>query len=230
MAKRQPYPSALIFGVPGAGKGTQGEILSRIPGFFHLSSGVIFRKLDAKSVEGREVRDYSARGELAPDELTMRIFRNWLDAQRDAERFKPKEQLLILDGIPRNLNQCRMLDEICDVKVVVHLTCEDEEAMIARIRRRAVLENRPDDASESVTRRRFEVYRQETLPVLGYYPKAIVREVESTGIYAEVLLECLRNLVPVLKTAFVKPKDVDAWRVADRSPSAQRFEGPPMTE
>jgi adenylate kinase len=116
------------------------------------------------------------------------------------------------------------------VKLVVHLTCEDEEAMIARIRRRAVLENRPDDASESVTRKRFEVYRKETLPVLDYYPKAIIREVESTGIHAEVLLECLRNLVPVLKTAFIKPKDVDTWRVADRSPSAQRFEGPPMTE
>lgn len=214
MAKRQTFPAALIFGVPGAGKGTQGEILSRIPGFFHLSSGVIFRKLDAKSEEGREVRDFSARGELAPDDLTMRIFRNWLEAQRAAERFRPHEQLLLLDGIPRNLVQCRMLDEVCDVKLVVHLTCHDEEAMIARIRRRAVLENRPDDASESVTRRRFEVYRQESQPVLGYYPPSMVREVESTGIHAEVLLECLRNLVPVLKSTFVRP----------------RYEGPPMTE
>jgi adenylate kinase len=229
MAKAPLYPAALIFGVPGAGKGTQGEILTRIPGFFHLSSGVIFRKLDPKSEEGREVRDYSARGELAPDDLTMRIFRNWLKSQRAAERFRPWEHLLLLDGIPRNVNQCKMLSEICDVKLVVHLTCHDEEAMIDRIRRRAVLENRPDDASESVTRRRFEVYRQETLPVLEYYPLHIIREVESTGIHAEVLLECLRYLVPVLKTYFTKRDDPDQWRSMHegyRSP----FEGPPMTE
>ncbi|MBX3443682.1 MAG: nucleoside monophosphate kinase [Planctomyces sp.] len=202
MASLLPFPAALIFGVPGAGKGTQGEILSRIPGFFHLSSGVIFRKLDPKSEEGRVVREYSARGELAPDDTTIQIFRNWLESQRVAERFRPKEHLLLLDGIPRNIRQCDMLGKLCDVKLIVHLTCHDEEAMIARIRRRAVLENRLDDASESVTRRRFEVYRQETLPVLEYYPQEIIREVESTGIHAEVLLECLKHLVPVLRSNF----------------------------
>ena len=202
MAKLKPYPAALVFGVPGAGKGTQGEILSRIPGFFHLSSGVIFRKLDLKSEEGRIVREYSARGELAPDDATMRIFRNWLESQRAADRFRPREHLLLLDGIPRNILQCEMLKEICDVKLVIHLMCHDEEAMIDRIRRRAVLENRPDDASDSVTRRRFEVYRQESLPVLQYYPPELIKDIESTGIHAEVLLECLTHLVPVLKTNF----------------------------
>ncbi len=81
-----------------------------------------------------------------------------------------------------------------DVKVVVHLMCHDEEAMIDRIRRRAVLENRPDDASESVIRRRFQVYEAETRPVLDYYPEDIIKNVESTGIHAEVLQECLKHL------------------------------------
>ena len=200
--KAQPYPAALIFGVPGAGKGTQGEILTRIPGFFHMSSGVIFRKLDAKSEEGRIVRDFAARGELAPDDLTIRIWHTWLEAQRAADRFRPHEHLLLLDGIPRNINQCKMLERYVDVKVVVHLTCHDEEAMIDRIRRRAILEDRPDDASESVIRRRFEVYREETEPVLGYYPTEVIKSVESTGIHAEVLLLCLQHLVPVLKNCF----------------------------
>ncbi len=192
------YPAALIFGVPGAGKGTQGEILTRIPGFFHLSSGVIFRKLDPKSEEGRIIREYSARGELAPDDLTIRIWRAWLEAQRAADRFRPHEHLLLLDGIPRNIHQCEMLERYISVKAVVHLACHDEEAMIDRIRRRAILEDRPDDASESVIRRRFEVYRQESEPVLNYYPAEIVKTVESTGIHAEVLLQCLEHLVPVL--------------------------------
>lgn len=196
------YAAALIFGVPGAGKGTQGEILTRIPGFFHMSSGVIFRKLDPKSEEGRIVREYSARGELAPDDLTIRIWHTSLQAQKAADRFRPKEQLLLLDGIPRNINQCKILEKHLDVKCVVHLSCHDEETMIARIQRRAILEDRPDDASESVIRRRFEVYRQETEPVLRYYPPEIIKTVESTGIHAEVLLECLEHLVPVLKDCF----------------------------
>lgn len=196
------YPAALIFGVPGAGKGTQGEILTRIPGFFHLSSGVIFRKLDPKSEEGRIVREYAARGELVPDDLTIRIWHAWLEAQRAADRFRPHEHLLLLDGIPRNINQCRMLERYVSVKVVIHLMCDDEQAMIDRIRRRAILEDRPDDASESVIRRRFEVYRQETEPVLKYYPPEIIKNVQSTGIHAEVLLHCLEHLVPVLKSLF----------------------------
>lgn len=200
--KSAPYPVALIFGVPGAGKGTQGEILTRIPGFFHMSSGVIFRKLDSKSEEGRIVREYSARGELAPDEITMRIWRTWLEAARAADRFRPSEHLLLLDGIPRNVNQCEMLDRHCSVKAVIHLKCEDEEAMIERIRRRAMLEDRPDDTSDSIIRRRFEVYHAETKPVLDYYPQEIIHEVESTGIYSEVLLQCLQYLVPVLKENF----------------------------
>ena len=202
---KYPYPAALIFGVPGAGKGTQGEILTRIPGFFHLSSGVIFRKLDPHSPDGKIVREYSARGELAPDEVTIQIFLNWLESQRAAERFRPREHLLLLDGIPRNIHQCQILESYIDVKLLLHLTCHDEEAMIERIRRRAALENRIDDASDTVTRRRFEVYRQETEPVLEYYPKKIIREVESTGIHAEVLYECLKHLVPILNENF--PRD-----------------------
>jgi len=202
---RYPYPAVLVFGVPGAGKGTQGEILTRIPGFFHLSSGVIFRKLDNHSQEGQIVKMHSAKGELAPDDITIRIFLNWLESQRAAERFRPREHLLLLDGIPRNIHQCKMIENFIDVKLLLHLTCHDEEAMIDRIRRRAVLENRIDDASDTVTRRRFEVYRQETEPVLEYYPKEIVKDIESTGIHAEVLLECLTYLVPVLKENF--PRD-----------------------
>jgi adenylate kinase len=196
------YPAALIFGVPGAGKGTQGEILTRVPGFFHLSSGVIFRKLDPKSEEGRTIRDYALRGELAPDDVTIRIWHAWLQAQRAADRFRPAEHLLLLDGIPRNINQCKLLERHVDVKVIVHLVCNDEEAMIDRIRRRAILEDRPDDASESVIRRRFEVYREETEPEHAYYSPDIEKNVESSRIQAEVLLHCLQHLVPVLNTCF----------------------------
>lgn len=198
----EPYPTALIFGVPGAGKGTQGEILTRIPGFFHCSTGVIFRSMDPDSEDGRLVRDYSSHGELVPDDLTVRIWKNWMDAMRSIGKFLPRKQLLLLDGIPRNAAQCELLEPYIDVKVIVHLECQDEQAMIERIRRRAMLENRPDDLNEEVTRRRFEVYREMTRPVLEYYPQHLIKNVESTGIVSEVLFHSLKHLVPVLKGDF----------------------------
>lgn len=198
----EPYPTALIFGVPGAGKGTQGEILTRIPGFFHCSTGVIFRKTDPDAPDGQLVRDFSSRGELVPDDVTIRIWKNWIDAMRSIGHFLHRKQLLLLDGIPRNVNQCKLLEPYIDVKVIVHLECQDEEAMIERIRRRAMLENRPDDLNDEVTKRRFEVYREMTAPVLDYYPREIIRNVESTGLVSEVLLESLEALVPVLKEHF----------------------------
>jgi len=198
----EPYPTALIFGVPGAGKGTQGEILTRIPGFFHCSTGVIFRKTDPDSADGQLVRDYSSRGELVPDDATIRIWKNWIDAMRSIGHFLHRKQLLLLDGIPRNTTQCELLEPYIDVKVIVHLECEDEEAMIERIRRRAMIENRPDDLNDDVTRRRFEVYRDQTAPVLDYYPGHLIKNVESTGIVSEVLHQSLQHLVPVLKENF----------------------------
>ena len=167
----EPYPAALIFGVPGAGKGTQGEILARLPGFFHTSTGVVFRQTDPDSEDGILVRDYSSRGELVPDDVTVRIWKTWVDAHRAIGSFKPRKELLLLDGIPRNVDQCRLLEPYVNVLAVVHLVCRDESAMFDRIRRRAMLENRPDDLNEAVTRRRFEVYRQATEPVLDYYPR-----------------------------------------------------------
>jgi adenylate kinase len=198
----EPYPTALIFGVPGAGKGTQGEILTRIPGFFHCSTGVIFRKTDPDSEDGRLVRHFSSHGELVPDDVTIRIWKTWIDAMRAIGNFLPRKQLLLLDGIPRNVAQCRLLEPFIDVKVIVHLECRDEQAMIERIRRRAMHENRPDDLNDEVTRRRFQVYREMTAPVLDYYPSEIIRNVESTGLVSEVLLESLQQLVPVLKSDF----------------------------
>jgi len=194
------FAAALIFGVPGAGKGTQGEILARIPGFFHCSSGVIFRSMDPDTEDGKLVRDFSSRGELVPDDITIRIWRVWIDAQRAIGRYLPRKQLLLLDGIPRTPEQCAIREEHIDVKAIVHLVCNDEQAMIGRIRRRAMHENRPDDLNEDVTRRRFDVYREETAPVLDYYPSEIIAEVASDGIVAEVLTESLRHLVPVLKS------------------------------
>ena len=153
--------------------------------------------------EARQISEYCKRGELVPDELTVSIFRNWLEGRRAADKFRPKEHLLLLDGIPRTVNQCKLIERYIDVKLVLYFECVDMEVMVDRIRRRAVMEGRPDDASESVTRKRLETFERETTPVLNYYGDSLIRRIDSSGLPAEVLAGCLQQLIPVLKENFV---------------------------
>ena len=191
------YKAALLFGAPGVGKGTQGRVLSQIPGFFHLSSGDIFRAIDIGSEEGVEIYEFLARGELVPDDLTYRVWRKALEAHTILSNFKPREDLLVLDGIPRNLAQCRQIEEIIDVRRVIHLVCSDIPAMIDRIRKRAIRENRVDDANEAVIRHRFEIYKTETTKVLDFYPPEQICAIEALGSPAAILGKILDVLVPV---------------------------------
>src|SRR6516165_11417390 len=191
------YHSVLLFGPPGVGKGTQGRILGQIPGFFHLSVGDVFRALDINSPDGKEVYKYSSQGILVPDETTIRIWKRNLDAHTILSLFKPHEDLLILDGIPRNTRQAEIVEEHIEVLKIVHLKCADTESMIHRIRRRAIRENRVDDAQDDIIRKRFQVYEQETKPVLDYYPPKLVAEVDAFGSPAEVLFNILKDVVPV---------------------------------
>lgn len=191
------YQTVLLFGAPGVGKGTQGRIIGMIPGFFHLSCGDVFRSLDISSDDGSIVYQYSSQGRLVPDDITIRIWKQHLEGLRQLGNFKPREDLLVLDGIPRNVQQAEILADHVDVKKVVYLMCPDHEAMIHRIRRRAIRENRSDDAQEDVIRRRFEIYERDTRPVLDSYPAHLRAEVNCIGAPAEVLLKVLEVLVPV---------------------------------
>jgi adenylate kinase len=199
------YKTVLLFGMPGVGKGTQGKILGHIPGFFHLACGEVFRSLDVNSELGRQVMQYSSRGELVPDALTIDMWRNNVHAQTVLSLFKPKDDLLILDGIPRHVAQATAMDSHLDVLKVVHLVCSDQDAMVHRMRRRALKENRLDDADEKVVRHRFAVYEQETRPVLDHYDPSIVAEIDAVGSPAEVLQHVLEVLVPIQNAHFHNP-------------------------
>ena len=191
------YQTVLLFGAPGVGKGTQGRILGEIPGFFHLSVGDVFRSLDINSPEGKLVYQKTSRGELVPDELTIKIWKKGLDGQVALSRYKPHEDLLILDGLPRNVPQVSLVAEHVDVNRVIYLVCRDEEAMIHRIKRRAIRENRGDDANETIIRNRFEIYKQQTQPVLDQYDPELISQVDAMGSPAEVLNMALSHIIPV---------------------------------
>ncbi len=196
------YRTILLFGAPGAGKGTQGKILGQVPGFFHLSCGDVFRTIDMNSPLGKIFREYSSKGLLVPDEPTIQMWHKNMQARETLSIYKPLADLLVLDGIPRNVAQAKLLEKYIKVLKIIHLVCRDEEKMIERLRRRALKENRIDDARDDVIRKRWEVYKQETYPVLACYPKELIVEVDAMGSPASVLQHVLEVVAPVQEAHF----------------------------
>ncbi|TVQ54347.1 MAG: nucleoside monophosphate kinase [Phycisphaerales bacterium] len=199
------YQSLLLFGPPGVGKGTQGKLLGSIPGFVHLATGDIFRALDKNSELGQQFMAYSSRGELVPDELTIKVWRNHVEHLMNDGCFDPERDVLVLDGIPRSLNQAKTIGEHIDVLAVIHLECPDINEMITRMKRRAEQQGRHDDADENVVRKRFEVYKDETAPVLSCYDASLVTKINPIGTPAEVLMNILKVVVPIYSKNFANP-------------------------
>ena len=197
--------SVLIFGQPGVGKGTQGEILGRIPGFVHLATGDMFRGLDRDSELGKEFIKYSTQGLLVPDELTCRLWEQYVQGLIDTNQYRPNADLLLLDGIPRSVTQAKLLDTHIDVRRIIHLICPDPDSLVARLKKRAVKQGRPDDADEQVVRRRLQVYHDETRPVLDYYDPGLVVEVDAMGLPSEILLQILQVIVPATDGVIQNP-------------------------
>lgn len=201
----QRFTSILLFGVPGSGKGTQGAMLGAIPGFVHVAMGDVFRALDRSSTLGRKFMEYSTRGELVPDELTLEIWRSHVDQLVAAKKFRPASEFLLLDGIPRSQAQAKSIAPFVEVALVLHLVCRDLDQLEERMRRRAIHQHRPDDADPKVIRRRFEVYAASTEPILADFPAQIVRPIEASGTPARVLFSLLAEVAPLQERRFPNP-------------------------
>lgn len=179
MARTNGYSSILMFGGPGSGKGTQGKVLGQMPNLVHLAMGDIFRGLDKESDIGKEFLSYSTKGQLVPDELTIRVFRQHVDEKVQSGAIDPEYHTLVLDGIPRTTEQVKLLEDMIAVKQIVYLMMEDRDALVARLAGRAAKSNRPDDADRKVILNRIEVYERETAPVLDAYPKKLIAKVNG---------------------------------------------------
>ncbi|MES2569135.1 MAG: nucleoside monophosphate kinase [Verrucomicrobiota bacterium] len=188
------YSTYLIFGAPGSGKGTQGKILGAIPRFFHFACGDVFRALDTRTTLGQAFLEYSSRGELVPDDLTVKLWQARIADMVRSHQFKPDIDVLVLDGIPRNLGQAQIMDGIIAVKKVFHLSCPDRSALVSRLKKRALKENRFDDANEEVIRRRLATYDAESKPVLEHYGPSLLKEIDATQQPVKVALEILKTI------------------------------------
>jgi adenylate kinase len=191
------YRTILLFGAPGAGKGTQGKILGTIPNFFHCACGDVFRNLTIDSKIGRVFLDYSSRGELVPDEPTIDLWRQSIAGTTNVGRFNPETDTLVLDGIPRSPRQAEMLKSTLNVVAVFYLRCTNMDNLVKRMQRRALRENRLDDASLEVIRARLKTYEKETKPVLNFYGKHLVHRIDADQAPAKVLSDILRHIVKV---------------------------------
>src|SRR5208282_2715427 len=189
------YRTILMFGAPGSGKGTQGKILGTIPSFFHCDCGDVFRSLRPDSPLGKIFIAYSSRGRLVPDAPTVELWRRFIAASTKTGRFHPAEDMLVLDGIPRNVAQAEMLSDALDVIAVFYLACANQKNLVTRLQRRAIKENRLDDANLDVICDRLKIYELETKPVLNFYGKKVVHRINADESPAGTFLDILKHIV-----------------------------------
>jgi len=168
-----------MMGPPGAGKGTQATFVAEHFGIPAISTGDIFRANVAEGTPlGVEAKRYMDAGEYVPDEITNKMVRNRID-EPDADPG------FLLDGYPRTLAQVEELDGMVEftghrLDAVVVLPVDDEE-IVQRLLQRAEVEGRADD-TEAVIRRRQEVYREQTEPLIEVYrERGILLEVDGIG-------------------------------------------------
>lgn len=157
----------ILFGPPGAGKGTQSSMLIEKYELTHLSTGDIFRYNMKNETElGTLAKQYIDKGELVPDEVTVNMVGDFLDRNAQAKGF-------IFDGFPRTIAQGEALDKMLQEKgqfIDVMLALEvDEDELVRRLLERGKTSGRADDQDEDTIRNRFAVYQNETSPLAKYY-------------------------------------------------------------
>ena len=186
----------VMFGPPGAGKGTQATQLSEIHGIPQISTGGILREaVEAGTDLGLKAKVVMEKGELVSDELIVGIVKERL-AKNDSQSG------FILDGFPRTVAQAVALDSILDNRAslfVIELDVPDE-VLVGRLSRRAELENRSDDREE-VVRERLRVYQEQTQPLVAFYQdRPTFRKVNGDQSPKEVqnaLEKTVRDLIEV---------------------------------
>jgi adenylate kinase len=157
----------VLFGPPGAGKGTQSENLINKYGLVHLSTGDILRsEIERGTTLGKQAKEIMDKGELVGDEIVIGMIESKLDDNSDAKGF-------IFDGFPRTTAQAIALDDLLQKKGtgisgMLALEVEDEE-LVKRLLIRGQSSGRPDDKNEDVIRRRIQEYNNKTLPLKNFY-------------------------------------------------------------
>lgn len=188
----------VLFGKPGAGKGTQAEFLKEKYQLVHISTGDVFRyNIKNETALGTLAKSYMDRGELVPDEVTINMLQEEVDKNVDAKGF-------IFDGFPRTTAQAEALDSFLESKemkidATIALEADDEE-LIQRLLERGKVSGRTDDQDEEKIRNRFEEYNQKTSPLIDFYTEQ-GKFISVNGIGSiEEITQRLSNVIDSLET------------------------------
>ena len=178
----------VLFGAPGAGKGTQSEKVLKKYNLVHLSTGDLFRlHLNNETTLGLEAKKYMNKGDLVPDEIVIGMVEDKINKSSNVIGF-------VFDGFPRTINQAIALDNMLEkknipIKQMIALKV-DEKELIKRIQNRAKTSGREDDKSIDKINNRIQVYNQETKPVADYYKKHDkYSEVDGIGEIDEIFIK-----------------------------------------
>lgn len=175
----------VLFGKPGAGKGTQAEFLKEQYNLKHISTGDLFRyNMKNNTALGQLAKSYIDRGALVPDEVTIKMLEDEVNRNPEVKGF-------LFDGFPRNIAQAEALDAFLNSKnwsVAATIALEaDDEVLVQRILERGKVSGRPDDLDEKTIRNRYAVYNHETAPLAAYYKeKNKFHAVNGIGSIAEI--------------------------------------------
>lgn len=187
---RFPNMKIIIFGPPGAGKGTQAKQISKEYGIPHLSTGEIFRNAIKNGTSlGKKVKQILDEGELVPDETVVKLVKEELEKDKYDAGY-------ILDGFPRTVPQARAFDQYLDKKnedldAFLFLVVPEEE-LIDRIMNRK--DGRADDTEEAI-KNRLAIYREETAPVVQFYKdKSVVIEIYGVGSIEDIFNRIKKSL------------------------------------
>lgn len=188
----------ILFGPPGAGKGTQSTKLIEKYNLTHISTGDLFRKhLKEGTPLGKLAQEYMNKGNLVPDQVVI-------DMVDDKIKSEGRSGGIIFDGFPRTIPQAEALDKLLEsknapIKLLVELVV-DEAELRKRLADRALKENRPDDARPEVIENRIKVYKAETAAVADYYKKfnkyaAVIGIGEIEDIFSNICREIDASLL-----------------------------------
>lgn len=172
--------TVLLIGPPGSGKSTLGQALGTLPGCTFVSMGGVLRSSDPDS----EVRRCQREGKLVPADLAITTWQHHV-RQLVENGFKAQDEMLLLDGLPRNIEQAESLQDHVHIEHLIHLSCDDNSLLAERIRNRD--DKREDDSDEAVIARRFEIYRQQTEPLLAWYRDETITSLDATSPPLEIL-------------------------------------------